>query len=258
MPDLSVTSIQELLLTRYLGRPIHFSDRLPSTMDEALRLAKQGAPEGTVVLTDEQTKGRGRFQRVWLSPKGQSLLLSIIFRPSLDTLPKLNMATSLAVVLSVKRETSLECSIKWPNDVLLNGRKVCGILTEVHFKGTGPEFAIVGLGLNVSLNPHEHPEISTLATSLAHELGTTVSRPHLLVCFLRELEDLYEAAKGGQVLHVEWRRHLETLGKHIRVQVGEQVEEGEAVDITETGGLLLRRPDGSLLNLTEGEVTLRT
>jgi BirA family biotin operon repressor/biotin-[acetyl-CoA-carboxylase] ligase len=257
MAELSPENVQKQLSTLYIGRAYHFFETLPSTMDEAVRLARENAPEGATVLAEEQTQGRGRFQRAWVSPRGENLLFSIVLRPTLKVLPKINMASSLAVARVMKRLYDLDCSIKWPNDVLLNGKKLSGILMQVHFTGDTPDFAILGIGLNVNFDPRQHPEVAELATSLALVLGSKVPRLPLLATLLLELEQLYEVAKHGDPIHQVWRRYLETLGRHIKVNVGDHVEEGVAEDVQEDGSLVLRRPDGQVLALAQGEVTLR-
>ncbi len=246
------------LQTRFVGRNLIFLRSTTSTMDEARRLAKEGAPEGTVVLSDEQTAGRGRFQRAWVSPKGASVLLSVVFRPTLAELPYLNMVASLAVVQAVEEVTPLKPRIKWPNDVLLEGRKACGILVDSSLGEGVVHHAVAGIGLNVNLDPYAYPEIAGIASSLSSALGRPVSRLRVLLALLDRLEELYLRLKAGESLQKEGRAYLDTLGKMVRVKRGDAVEEGYAEGISQEGHLLLRRADGSLYAAIAGEVSLRS
>lgn len=154
-------------------------------MEVAKREAQRGAVEGLVVIADEQTAGRGRIGRTWLSPKG-SIALSIILYPDVAYLPFLIMLASLGVVHSIKAVTGLKSSIKWPNDVLVNNRKVCGILIESELRGNIADYAIIGIGINVNLRLADFPKISQIATSLSHELGRDISRLDIIRhCWLR-------------------------------------------------------------------------
>ncbi len=249
------TAIRSRLDTKFVGQSLHYHSSVSSTMDIARKLAIEGAAEGTVVIANTQTAGRGRLNRAWLSPQG-SLAMSAILRPSLDDLPQLVMIASLAVVKAIKEVANLETQIKWPNDVLVKGKKVCGILIESQVKGGKVDFAIVGIGINVNFNPSTFPEIADIATSLSHELGKEVSMIGLTSAVLSELEQLYLNARAGARLYREWRNHMETLGKWIQVKSGRIVEEGTAQDVTETGNLILRRADGSLAEIIAGDVTV--
>jgi BirA family biotin operon repressor/biotin-[acetyl-CoA-carboxylase] ligase len=224
-------------------------------MDTARKAAKEGAAEGTVVIANTQTAGRGRLGRAWLSPKG-SLSMSLILKPSLDNLPQLIMIASLAVVRAIKEVAGLETQIKWPNDVLIKGKKVCGILIENEVKGDKVDFAIIGIGINVNLNPSAFPEISEIATSLSHELGKEIPKAKFTTTLLFELEQLYLEARAGAPLYEEWRGRLETLGRWIQVKTGNTTEQGRTETVTATGNLILRRADGSLTEIVAGDVTV--
>ena len=249
------TFLQTRLDTKFVGHTIHYYHSLASTMEAAKKAAGEGAAEGTVIIADEQTSGRGRQGRTWLSPKG-SLAMSIILRPSVDNLPQLVMIAALAVVRAIRKVAGLEAQIKWPNDVLIKGKKVCGILIESEVKGDRVNAAIIGIGINVNLNPLAFPEISTLATSLSHELGKEIPRDKIAGILLCELEQLYLEAQAGAPIHEEWRAHMETLGKSIQVRTGQSVEQGEAEAVTENGNLILRRADGSFAEILAGDVTV--
>lgn len=254
--ELSPASILKGLGTSFVGQNILHYPTLPSTMDIARQIAKEGAAEGTILVAEEQTGGRGRGRREWVSPPG-SLSLSILLHPAPVYLPRLFIVASLAVSHSIEAVTGLKTQIKWPNDILTRGKKVSGILIESELRGKGVDFAILGLGLNINFDPSAFPEISSTATTLSKELGEEVSPLMILQRLLREVERLYLAAKAGEPLHEEWRQRLETLGKTVRAKWGDTVEEGYAESVDPDGSLLLRRPDGSLARIVAGDVTLR-
>ena len=249
------SALRSQLNTRFVGQRLHYFPSLTSTMEAARELAREGAADGTVVIADKQTAGRGRLSRVWLSPEG-NLAISIILKPSLNSLPQLTMIASLAVVRAIRKVTGLEAQIKWPNDVLIKGKKVCGILIESEVKSDRVNFAIIGIGVNINLNPSAFPEISVIATSLSSELGKEISKAELASALLSELEQLYLEAQAEAPIYREWQKHMETLGKWIQVKTGESVEEGKAETVTENGNLILRRTDGSLTEILAGDVTI--
>jgi BirA family biotin operon repressor/biotin-[acetyl-CoA-carboxylase] ligase len=254
--SLSPATITSNLATRFIGQRVICYPRLTSTNDVAKRRAQQGAREGTVIVAEEQTAGRGRMKRTWLSPRG-SIALSIILYPQLAYLPSLIMVASLAVVHGIAKVTGLESQIKWPNDVLVNGKKVCGILIESDMKGSMVDYAIIGIGVNVNLRLSDFPEILPTATSLSHELGKAVSRLDMIRCLLAETEKLYLALPTGQSVYQEWRDNLVTLGQKVQVSSGEATYQGVAESVASDGSLLLRQSDGSLIKIVAGDVTLR-
>ena len=253
--SLSPASITNNLDTRFIGQRVIYYPRLTSTMDVAKREAEQGAAEGTIVVADEQTAGKGRLERDWLSPEG-SIALSIILYPSLPHLPSLIMVASLAVVHSIEAVTGLKSQVKWPNDILINGRKVCGILIESEVRGDTVDYTIVGIGVNVNLRLSAFPEIQSIATSLYDELGREVSRLSLVQRLLVEIERLYLSLPAGRSVYEEWRDRLVTLGKRVQVKSGETIYEGIAESVADDGSLLLRQSDGSLTRIVAGDVTL--
>ncbi|MBC8274423.1 MAG: biotin--[acetyl-CoA-carboxylase] ligase [Chloroflexi bacterium] len=249
------TYIKSRLNTKFVGRQLYYYHQVATTMEAAKELAKKGTAEGTVIIADTQTAGRGRLGRAWLSPEG-SLSMSLILKPSLENLPQLVMIASLAVVRTIKKVAGLETQIKWPNDVLIKDKKVCGILIENEVKGDRVNFAIIGIGMNVNFDPLAFPEISDIATSLSHELGAEVSKVELTIALLSELEQLYLEAKAGAPIYKEWQENMEMLGRWIQVKTGEAVEQGKAETVTQTGNLILRRADGSITEIVAGDVTV--
>ena len=151
----------------------------------------------------------------------------------------------------------MKSQIKWPNDVLVNDKKVCGILIESDVKGNSVDYAIIGIGVNVNLRLSEFPEIPPTATSLSHELGRDVSRLDMIRCLLAETERLYLALPTGESVYQEWRDNLVTLGKKVQVRSGATTYKGVAESVANDGSLLLRQSDGSLIKIVTGDVTLR-
>jgi BirA family biotin operon repressor/biotin-[acetyl-CoA-carboxylase] ligase len=252
--SLSAADITHGLNTSFIGQEVSFYPSLPSTNDMAKGQARQEAKEGTVIIAEEQTAGRGRLGRGWLSPRG-SIALSIVLYPPLNYLPSLIMVASLAVANSIEQVTGLKAQLKWPNDVLVNNKKVCGILIESDVRGDRVDYAVIGIGLNANLNPAEFPQIAPLATSLSQELGRDISPRELIRSLLMEAERLYLALPGDWVFQ-QWRDRLVTLGKSVRVSSGEATYSGVAESVASDGSLLLRQPDGNLVKIVAGDVTL--
>jgi BirA family biotin operon repressor/biotin-[acetyl-CoA-carboxylase] ligase len=242
--------------TRIIGRRVLYFPRLTSTMDAARQEALGGTAEGTVVIAGEQTAGRGRVKRSWFAPAG-NIALSVILFPRLADLPSLIMLASLAVVHSLRTITGIEAQIKWPNDVLIHGRKVCGILIETDVRKERVEYAVIGIGVNVDLTPNDFPEIEATTTSLSRETGKQISHLSLVRGLLIALDRLYLSLKAGDSLYEEWRDNLVTLGRHVRVRSGDSISEGIAESVDRDGSLLLRSPDGKLTRIDAGDVTLR-
>jgi len=237
---------------------IIFHRELPSTQEVARKLALEGAGEGTVVLAEKQTAGRGRVGRNWVSPPG-GLYLSLLLRPQLkppETL-RLPLLAGVAVARTIRKVSGLEPRLKWPNDVLLGAKKVAGILCELGAETDRVNYVILGLGVNVNNDLPE--ELLELATSLKKELGREIPRADLIQLLLSELESLYRRLmeEGFEPISQAWKKLSSTLGLPVMVSSLGQVLEGEAVDIDRDGALILRRFDGGLLRVVAGDVSLR-
>jgi len=255
MTPLDIDEIQASLSTKKIGRSIIHEMTCDSTMNIARSEAQDGASHGTIVIAEEQTSGRGRFGRSWTSPQGVNLYLTLILRPALERLRSLSMIAPLAVCLAVEDVTGVHAEIKWPNDVLVGGRKLSGILVETEVSGDDVRFALVGIGVNVNLDVDAADEIRDIATSLMRERGRQVSREATLVGLLNRFEQLYERPSAEVV--EAWRARLETLGRRVTVTAGDQSYEGTAEDVNERGSLVLRLPDGSSMTFEAAEVSLR-
>ncbi len=239
-----------------LGNPLIYFPAVDSTNTYASALARAGAAEGALVVTDHQTAGRGRIGRVWKPLPNQQLILSLLLRPTFPA-HYLMMASALAVTEAIEATTPLRVGIKWPNDVLINGRKVCGILIE-----TGDGAAVVGMGLNVNGSLASDPELAARATTLAAEAGAPIPREPLAIALISRLDDLYrQLSTGGpaaqNAVRDRWRARLITLGRRATIhQTPQRTDalEGFAVDVNSDGALLLRLDDGQLLTVTWGDV----
>lgn len=256
---LTPAAIQARLGTRWLGRTLEVYESLDSTQTRAVALARAGAPAGTLILAEYQTQGRGRLDRRWHAPPGSSLLLSLILRPALapSQAQRATMICSLAAVRAISQVAGLAAQVKWPNDILVGGKKAGGMLTELGARGAALDYVIVGLGLNVNLDVRDLPATLTPATSLAAEAGHSIPRLELLVAFLEHLENYADRLAAGWSPREEWRGALATLGQLVRVGTTEGVLEGLAEDVDEDGALLVRSADGRLHTILAGDVTLR-
>jgi BirA family biotin operon repressor/biotin-[acetyl-CoA-carboxylase] ligase len=265
--QLSADSIRANLRTEWMGHNVVYLPEVESTNDVARRLAEEGAAEGTMVVADYQAVGRGRMGRRWEAPPGSSLLLSLLFRPTLAPTQsqRLTMGCGLAVIDAIRAQTGLEAGLKWPNDVVIGGRKAGGILTELALRGSKVDFAIVGIGLNVNLEPEElGGELLLPATSLSQGLGRPVARLPLLLALLEAAERRYLAVCQGRSPRQEWAEHLTTLGQRVVVSgLAGPLEgvtgpvEGLAIGVTADGALQLRLDDGRLETVLAGDVSLR-
>jgi BirA family biotin operon repressor/biotin-[acetyl-CoA-carboxylase] ligase len=245
--------LKQNLKTHCIGKRLHYFEVTGSTMDIARDLAEKHAPEGTVVIAGKQNVGRGRLGRSWLSPVG-GLATSIILRPPAKKIRLIPAISSLAVVHALYN-MDLKAHIKWPNDVLITGKKVCGILIENGFSKVDLNYTVIGIGINVNFDTSAFPEIAGIATSLSMEMGKDVPVEEVAVQLYSEIEKLYERIGDGNDLIREWASHMETLGKRVRVSLGSRTIEGTATEVNDSGNLLIRLDDGSIQEITAGDVT---
>ncbi len=252
---LSAETISKKIGTRFVGKNVIYYPQLKSTMEIAKICASNGVLEGTVVIAEEQTSGKGRMDRSWISPKG-CVTLSVILYPDIRHLSSLIMVVSLAVLHTIKKITGIKATIKWPNDILINGKKVCGILIESVIKNNNVGYAVIGLGMNVNLNTSDYPEISSIATSLSDEKKKYISRLEVIRMLLYEIEKIYLLSKKDNTLYKEWRENMDTIGKKVSAKSGDIVYEGMVETVAEDGSLILVLPNGKHINFTAGDVTL--
>lgn len=260
-PDLLLPrEIKRHLNTLRLGKSIEYLARVDSTNRRAKEMGLQGALEGTLVVAEEQTRGRGRLDRQWFSPRG-GIWFSILLRPDLSPqqAPLLTLLTSLAGVKGIKNATGYSLYIKWPNDLFWQGKKAAGILTEINAEMDRINFVVVGVGINANIRHDHFPEdISSEAISLMEEEGESVSRPKLLATFLNEMEKMYDQAQveGFKELIGEWKKYSTTLGKRVEVKTPRGTIKGKAVDINEEGALMVEKEGGGVIQLLSGDVYL--
>ena len=257
-----VNRLQAGLRTKHLGRSILFSREVDSTNEWAKELAMYGACEGTVVIAETQTRGRGRLGREWVSPTGGlwfSMILRPKFRPSEAV--KLTFVAGLAVAKVLREMFDLKAETKWPNDVLVNGRKICGILTEMNTTGETVNFVVVGVGVNTNFDVEEaFPEqLKKVATSLQNELGRKVRLEELFRGLLERLENLYElfTKEGFTPVLEEWKIYAGFLGRQVEVASPTEKLSGLALDVDHDGALVLRLEDGTMRCVFVGDVSLR-
>ena len=247
--------------TKIIGRDIRVFRETTSTNDVIEKLARDGVKEGAVVFAEAQTKGRGRLGRKWISPAKKGLWFSVLLRPDLrpQEATQLTVASAAALRRAIESNTGLKAEIKWPNDILIRGKKVAGILTELHAEVDRVKHVILGMGVDVNLSPGDFPpEVRKLATSLKAELGKPVSRPELAVAILRELDRDYARVCSGRFAAVaeEWEKHCATLGRRVAIRMGTRQIRGRAESLSEDGALLLRTDHGHLERIVGGDVTL--
>ncbi|MGE5673797.1 MAG: biotin--[acetyl-CoA-carboxylase] ligase [Mycobacterium leprae] len=249
-----------LLQTRRLGRSVVYRPEVDSTNRLAKELARDGAADGLLVVADTQSAGRGRLGRSWQTPAGSAIAMSLVLRPNLPAraMPRITLTAAVAVAEAIEQVTGAAVGIKWPNDLQLGGRKLCGILTE----GEPGNFAVLGIGLNVNVPAAAFgADVRETATSLLIELGRPVARAALVAGILRALECRLDQLLSGDfaTLLDEWRRYSVTLGRPVRVLSadGSHRFDGVAEAVDEEGALVVRRADGILERVLAGEVSIR-
>lgn len=256
VPDkLFPSEIQANLHTKVFGKKIFHYEEVASTMDIAFNLALNGEPEGTLIISEGQQKGRGRLGRNWVSPKGKGIYFSLILRPKIPLLDasRLTILAGVAVSVAIKKITGLNCFIKWPNDILIEEKKVAGILTELNAETDRIKFIILGIGINVNTKKTLLPKE---AMSLKEELDKNISRLELACQVLRDIELLYLllSKKGFNPIRDEWKHLSSTIGRRIKVVTLKDTVEGEAVDIDNDGALLVRNDSGFISKVISGDV----
>jgi len=259
--NIKLEQLQESLRTRRFGKRVCFSREVDSTSDWAKELAKIGAEEGTVTLAQAQTAGRGRLGKEWISPRG-GLWFSIVLRPDkkASDAMKLVFVASLVVAEVLSEKYGLRTETKWPNDVLVNGKKICGILAEMNTKGEKVNYVILGVGVNANFCAHDvlSESVKTTATSIQDELGKKIRLESLFRALLEEMERSYDRyVEAGFVPLLErWKRHAGFLGHMVMVTDQNERLKGLALDVDLEGGLILRLEDGTARRIVVGDVVL--
>ena len=247
--------------TQVVGRDVRVFEETSSTHDVVEKLARDGVKEGVVVFAESQTKGRGRLGRKWLSPPRQGLWFSVLLRPDLrpQAATQLTVVAATALARAIRQHTGLVPEIKWPNDILLQGRKVAGVLTELSAELDHIKYVILGIGVDVNQTAAEFPpELRKLATSLRLEAGRVLNRAELAAAILRELDHDYARIRRHEFpqLADEWEGQCVTLGRRVRIHIGGRIVQGRAEALDEDGALLLRTEHGRLERIIGGDVML--
>lgn len=240
-------------------KKIHVFDDLSSTNSTARSLALQGSEEGTVVIAQTQSKGRGRFDRVWQSPKG-GVYLSFLLRPKapVEKTSLLAFVAALAVTQTV-RSYSVPACIKWPNDVIVDGKKIAGILLEAETSGTTTSYVIVGIGLNLNTNLAQLSlDVRQRSTSLRKEHGSSIEYYEFLNTLFLQFDRYYQLFSAGKFEQIteEWKQHSDTLGKTVYLETTGDIIQGTAVDVDQSGFLLVKTPEGKTIRVTSGDCTV--
>ena len=257
--------------TRVIGSEILVFKETASTNDVCEQLGRSGGRDGLVVFAESQTKGRGRYGRAWVSPRGKGLWFSVLLRPNLpvSAVPRITVAASVAVARAIRKTSGLDARIKWPNDVTVNGKKLAGILVETSARfnesskkigGTVPpgQCVILGIGIDVNCAATDFPsEVAAVGTSLQLETGLAQNRPALATAVLQAVDECYVAAQNGfDALVAEWAQLCTTLGKQIVVTTSNRRIEGHAQALDSDGALLLRKDNGQIERILGGDVTV--
>ncbi len=260
-PDvITETEVASILNTDFLGRHIYYAEEIDSTNEKAKMLARNGAEEGTVVIADKQTMGKGRLGKYWDSPKGTGIWMSVILRPSIvpGEASQLTLLAGLNMCEAIQRVTGLESKIKWPNDIVIAGKKVCGILTEMSAEMDQVNSIVLGIGVNV--NTKSFPKDLTHATSLSLEGGRVYTRRYLIKEFLQLFEAdyiRYKQEKSSSTFLERYKKNCVTLGQDIKIITTEAEHTAYAMDIAPDGSLVIKDDKGECKNIFSGEVSVR-
>lgn len=246
---------------RVIGRTIRVFQETTSTNDVVERFARDGVQEGIVVFAESQSRGRGRLGRKWISPAGKGLWLSVLLRPALrlDLVTQLTIVSATALTRAIRSQTDLRPEIKWPNDVLIRGKKVAGILMELSAELDSVKHVVLGIGVDVNMSASDlSPELAGQATSLQMECGHPLDRTELAATILRELDRVYHRLISGgfEGLADEWESQCTTLGREVTIQMGGREVRGRAESLDPSGALLLRTHHGHLERISGGDVSL--
>lgn len=260
-PDiLTIGEISPLLNTHYIGREIIYYDEVGSTNDELRILANSGAHEGTVAIAELQNKGKGRLQRQWITNRGDAIAMSILIKPEIPPYmaPGITQVIALSVVRGLELSASLDFSIKWPNDIILNGKKVCGILTEMDGEIDNLNYIIIGIGINVNQSLIEK-DLSHKATSLKIECGKVVERKVIVSNILNEFERNYELfkEKGITPFLDELKKYSALIGKKVTISNPFKSFSGKVVDIDSEGYLVVEDENGIIQSIVGGDISIR-
>jgi birA, biotin-[acetyl-CoA-carboxylase] ligase region len=253
--------LEKSLTGEFIGWPLYYYPEIGSTNDEAFRLGVSGAPEGTAVIADSQTKGKGRLQRVWHSPSGSNIYTSIILRPNFkpDQAPQISIAAGVAMAEIVSEYCPGQVQLKWPNDVLLNQKKVCGILSQIKTSQNSIDFVVLGIGINVNIGYNQlPPDIRTIATSLAIETGREIDRLELIISLYENIAKWYKQLmqNGFCAIKEKWLNLAPMISQKVRVMFHDEVVSGKALGLDDDGLLIILTVNNETVKVSAGDATI--
>jgi BirA family biotin operon repressor/biotin-[acetyl-CoA-carboxylase] ligase len=253
--------LKQQLAGKFIGHQLYYYEEIGSTNDEAFRLGSAGAPEGTALIANSQSTGKGRMQRVWHSPAGSNIYTSIILRPEITPAraPQISILAGVAVADVLESYCPDRIKLKWPNDVLINGKKVCGILSQMKTIVSEVDFIVLGIGINVNISYNEFPkEICNIATSLAIETGREISRQELIISLYENLAKWYKQLlqDGFGRIKEKWLSISPMIGQTVQVMFQEEAVSGKAIGLDEDGSLILLAPGNKEFKVSAGDATI--
>ena len=257
-PDiLEPFEIERKLSTKYIAHNIHLYQEVTSTNDLAKKFVDNNAPEGTVIIAEHQTAGRSRGKNDWVSPEG-GIWMTLILKPEVNLVEasKLTIVTGVAIAKTLHDHFNIDAGIKWPNDILINNKKICGILTEAVTDYDKLKAVLIGIGIDINFNSSDLPEnLQDIATTVNEESNDEIKRPEILKIFFSIFEELYDEYKEGNFKHIiaEWRRLSSTTGNRVKVYKDGKAMIADAVGIDNQGALIVELDDGSLEKIISGE-----
>ncbi|MEN6623401.1 MAG: biotin--[acetyl-CoA-carboxylase] ligase [Smithella sp.] len=249
------------LVGNLIGHKLYYYQEIDSTNDEAYRLGSAGAPEGAVVFADSQTQGKGRMQRVWHSPAGSNIYTSLVLRPHFPPgkAPQISLVAGVAVAELLEQYCPGKIELKWPNDVLVKGRKICGILAQMKTVGEEIDFVIVGIGINVNIRQNQFPaELQEIATSLIEETGQEISRRELIINLYENFEKWYKTLLENDfdTVKKKWLSFSPMIGKNVQIKFQNEKIIGKALGLADDGSLIIFTAAEEELKISAGDATI--
>lgn len=258
---LNQEKLKRSLAGKFIGDQLYYYEEIGSTNDEAFRLGLAGAPEGTALIANSQSAGKGRMQRVWHSPAGSNIYTSIILRPKITPAraPQISILAGVAVAEVLESYCPDRIELKWPNDILIDGKKVCGILCQIQTNASEVDFIVLGMGINVNISYVQFPkEICNLATSLGIETGGEISRQELIISLYENLAKWYKQLlqDGFGLIKEKWLSMSPMIGQTVQVMFQKEAVSGKAIDLDEDGSLILLAAGNKELKVSAGDATI--
>ena len=258
---LNQEKLKQSLHGKFIGHKLYYYEEIGSTNDEAYRLGLAGAPEGTALIAEKQNAGKGRLQRVWHSPAGKNIYTSIILRPKIESAiaPQISILAGVAVAEVLDSYCPDRIKLKWPNDVLIDGKKVCGILSQIKIATSEVDFIVLGMGINVNISYGQFPkEICNLATSLTIETGREISRQELIISLYENLGKWYKhlMQDGFGRIKEKWLSISPMIGEPVQVMFREEAVNGKAIGLDEDGSLILLAAGNKEFKVSAGDATI--